>query len=80
MTNAEKILAMSVEELDSEVCRITDSDGNVITQCTVCNIEISPYTFIEAEMLRGEKYTVQILECKKCGAVSFGWIRKSNED
>lgn len=60
-------------------CQITDADGNVITSCTICGVEISPHTLREVETLTGDVYTVQILECTKCGCPSFGWIKKDGD-
>lgn len=66
----------SGKKKDTPVCKMTDSDGNEITKCSICGIDISKHNFIEIETLRGERYTIQVLECKDCRTPSFGWFRK----
>ncbi len=56
-------------------CRLTDSDGNDIEKCVVCGAEITHHNFTLADECVGDHYFVQILECKDCGALSFGWWR-----
>lgn len=59
--------------VNSQPCKITDSDGNEIEKCVACGVEISPHNFELADTCIGEEYQVQILKCKTCGALSFGW-------
>lgn len=59
--------------VNSQPCKITDSDGNEIEKCVACGAEISPHNFELADTCEGEQYIVQILKCKTCGALSFGW-------
>lgn len=59
--------------VNSQPCKITDSDGNDIEKCVACGAEISPHNFELADTCIGEEYQVQILKCKNCGMLSFGW-------
>lgn len=59
--------------VNSQTCKITDSDGNEIEKCVACGAEISPHSFELADTCIGEEYQVQILKCKNCGMLSFGW-------
>jgi hypothetical protein len=54
---------------------LTDSDGNDIEKCVVCGAEITHHNFTLADECVGDHYFVQILECKDCGTLSFGWWR-----
>lgn len=59
--------------MEKEKCHYTDSDGNEIDRCISCGVELSPHNFELADTCYGETYVVQILKCKECGMVSFGW-------
>ena len=66
---------------ENKGCTFTDDDGNEITKCIICNKEISPHNFTLEDTCYGDRYCVQILKCKDCGALSFGWtIIKEVED
>lgn len=64
---------MNENAVNSQPCKITDSDGNEIEKCVSCGVEISPHNFELADTCIGEEYQVQILKCKNCGMLSFGW-------
>lgn len=57
-------------------CKFYDNDGNEILDCTYCGIEISPHNFVLEDTCVGEHYVVQVLKCKECGTLSFGYINK----
>ncbi len=59
--------------VNSQPCKITDDEGNEIEKCVSCGVEISPHSFELDDTCEGEQYIVQILKCKNCGALSFGW-------
>lgn len=67
------VLGAAKSFVNSQPCKITDSDGNEIEKCVSCGVEISPHNFELADTCIGEEYQVQILKCKTCGALSFGW-------
>ena len=62
----------------TDKCKITDADGNEITECVFCGMRIDAHDFIEVGEGMIGNYEVQILECKKCRTPSFGWIRKES--
>lgn len=40
--------------------------------------DLSPHNFKVTQKLRN--VTIEILQCKKCGAVSIGWYRQENTE
>lgn len=53
-------------------CGVYDDEGNKVTVCA-CGTEISPHSFEVADECYGETHKVQVLRCKNCGKLSFGW-------
>jgi len=56
----------------SDECGVYDDEGRKVTVCA-CGTEISPHAFEVADECYGETHKVQVLRCKNCGKLSFGW-------
>lgn len=61
----------------SNECHFSDDEGNEITKCIQCGVEISPHNFTLEDECMGDHYKIDVLKCKDCEALSFGWYKLS---